>query len=187
MTHYRTVVTQEKENARWPAWAPSIWLMPVDQAEEVRTPSGYENWIGGNGQVYRMNFGSEDDGRPISCTHQTPFMSPDPHLVWLFDWLDLETEVTGDFDVTVKAFMGTGLVSDGTALSDEQGTAAVLGAFLLGTSLLGKPAYRHQRLKLPKKVVRYCSLELSFRGRGHLDLYRLTTWAAPIGRWRVTQ
>lgn len=188
VTHYQKMIVPGG-TLRVPDWAPTIWRMPVDVGAEVRlTGDSYEPWIGGLGQVFRANYGTQDDARDIVTVHRTALVTTDRHFVHLFLYADLEGDVAGAVNAQVAVFLGRALTADSTVAAALQGGADVLGTFVLGTDQMGAPAYVHDRVKLGARVaVRYLCLEVTLRGRAEFDINRITIWSKPVSRWREKQ
>jgi hypothetical protein len=191
VTHYRTVRTTGagRKGKDFPLWAPTLWRMPADVASEVRPQggdgTGWESWIGGLGQVFRIGYGQQDDGRPITARHQTALITPKAALAHLFRFVELEMLCSGQFNLKVAVYLGTAIVPDASVSIPLQGNAAVLGSFVLGTSLMGTPRYVSQRISLPIRAARYISLDLSITSRAEVEVYRLRPRFSPLGSRRV--
>lgn len=195
VTHFRTTPADPETGLRWPEWAPTLWNMPADVAEEVRRTtvqgSGWEVWTGGKGQVWRINYGIEDDHRPIESTHRTPLISgvdeegdPNPNKSHLWSWIDIEGLPAGSVTMDVRVFLGQVQLVDATLAASLQGGSAPLGTFVLGTSKLGAPTYFPQRIRVPRIVARYLMIELHFRGRGNVQVWSIKPWSTPMSEWR---
>ncbi len=189
VTHYRTVQVDDAAPARWPTWAPTIWRMSADVAAEVRpelsSGTGWESWVAADGQVFRLNTGHEDDGRPVSFSHRTALISPDDLLAHVFQYVDLEALCAGSFNLSVGVYLGTALVTDALATASLKGQADVLGSFVLGSDLLGAQQYVQQRINLPVRAARYISVELSLRARAPVQVFKLNLWSSPLGARRI--
>jgi len=189
VTHYRTVeVRGAGSKNTFPTWAPTLWRMPADVATEIRPQggdgTGWESWIGGNGQVFRLNYGFEDDGRAVFMQHRTALISPAPILACLFRFVEIEALCSGQFNLTVAAYLGMAISADASPSVPLKGNADILGSFVLGTDVLGTPKYIAQRVTLPLRASRYLSLELSIRARSEVEVYRLRPRYAPLGARR---
>lgn len=189
VTHYRTVdVELGDKRGRLPGWAPTIWRMPADTACVIATQGndggGWETWIGGLGQVFRIDYGQEDDQRPINMIHRTALISPNPILAHVFRFLDIEAQCSGEFNMTAAVYLGTAINTDGSPMAFLKGNAVVLGTFVLGSSFLGAPQYISQRLNLPPRAVRYISVDISITARADVQVYRLRPWSSPLGARR---
>jgi hypothetical protein len=168
VVHYQSVLTPDASrapNKERPRWASGLWRVPGDQATEVRGQAGWEAWTTGRGQVWRLNYGQQDDDRALRVTHRTGLWTPNPDYVHLWKYLDVDATCSGDFDLTVNVYTGMALQSDGARLADLKGNAAVL-PFVLGTSRLGVPPYVRQRLRLPRIPSHAIGFEFTFTGRG---------------------
>lgn len=189
VTHYRTVAIVDEAPSRWPTWAPSLWRMPADVGTEVlRAPNEggtWETWIGANGQVFRVNYGVQDDGRAIEMIHKTGLLTDDARTSKLWRFLDLEAFCSGAVTVEAQVFLGTAIATDSTLSAGLQGNAAVLGSFILGTSLLGSPKYVMPRLRMPRTPARYFSVQLRAKCRQHVEVYRMSAWWNPLGMRRA--
>lgn len=185
VTHYRSALAEDRRQGKWPTWAPTLWRMPAEQATEVRTSGGYEPWIAGNGQVFRANYGVQDDRRPIESIHRTSLYSPDSHYTHLFNWLDTEMNVAGNVQTEVQVYCGTDITPAAILTANMTGQSVPLGSFVLGASPLGTGKYVAARFKLPRRVVRYVSFRFRFRGRAHWELYEMDPWSKAVSRWRT--
>lgn len=190
VTHYRTVSVAQQRADRFPAWAPTIWRMPADVACEVRPQgndgTGWESWIGGNGQVFRLNYGYEDDCRPIDFEHRTALITPHSSMSHFFRFVDVEAFCSGGLSLEVSAFLGMSIGSDALATLPLAGNAIPLGTFVTGTDKTGAPPYVSQRMNLPPRVARYISLSFRLRARARVELYRVEPWFKSISSRRAT-
>jgi hypothetical protein len=171
---------------RTPQAAPTQWTVPAEAAAEVESQAGIEAWIGGRGQVWRLNSGHEDDGRQVETTHRTPMLGQAPAYAGRWAWMDVEARASGSVSMTVKTYIGAAMLPDQTASVSLKDRSAPLGEFVLGTSKLGAALYVHDRVRLPPKVARYISFEFYFKGRVPVEIVRVTPWYQPIGPWRAT-
>lgn len=186
VTHARSAAVED--NGKWPSWAPSLWRIPADVACEVRPESadgsGWQTWIGGLGQVFRINFGAQDDGRPIDFVHRTALWTPGSLVSSLWRYIDLEVACSGNFSLDVRAFVGTAIVQDGAPSALLKGNADVF-PLLLGTDSFGVPKYVAQRVNLPFRVGRYLSLEFHATSRAHIEITKIKAWASILGARRA--
>lgn len=183
-THHRSFRsigrTRQADNAV------SLWDMPADVAAEVETPTGFEAWIGGNGQVWRINYGVKDDNRLYTVVHRTHLWADGSAAVCTWHDIDIESTVEGAFNLTVRPFIGPAIVKDSESAVGLKGQSDPLGEFVLGTSRLGAALYCHNKLRLPRIVARYMGLELEYRGAAELRIQRISAYYQPIGRQRGT-
>lgn len=187
-SHYLGVpVAQNQNPIKIGTWAPSIWKLPCEVAAEIRNPTGWEPWIGGMGQVWRLNYGDRDDRRPIEAYHRSVLYSPDPKYTYRWRWLDYEAEASGIFTLDVEVYFGPVLNSDVVAKGTLQGTVGATFPITLGQSQLGEARYVQDRIRLPnRQLSRYLSFKVHFRGKAGFSIMRMTPWWAPAGPWRIS-
>jgi hypothetical protein len=167
-----------------PVNAVSLWDMPADVAAEIAGTLGKEPWIGARGQVWRASYGNADDQRAYTAIHRTPLIGPNPAYEFRWRNLDVETIVAGDYNLTVRTFVGPANGQDASGVLSLKAESDPLGEFILGTSPLGSALYTHQNMRLPRIIGRYIAFEVQFTGRTEFALLRLTPYYERVGSWR---
>lgn len=187
VTHFRTVNVEDK--GKFPSWAPTLWRIKADVACEVRPQgqdgTGWETWIGGMGQVFRLNYGTEDDNRGIEFEHRTGLVSPNNNVAHLWRFIDVEAMCAGAINLDVRAYLGMGIAPDAAVTVSLKGNAVTLGSFVTGTDKTGAPYYVQQRVNLPVRPATYLSIGIHARARARIEIYKLTPWANPLGARRA--
>lgn len=178
-THHRSYKSLVR--TKQPELATSLWNMSADVAAEMQTTTGYQPWIGANGQVFRANFGSRDDGRTYQAVHRTPLISKDPQSLWAWREVEIESKVSGTYPLTVQPFIGATVIEEGQSTYTLEGDGDPLGSFVLGTDRLGSGLYTHKKLPLPRVLGRYLALEFRFQGDAEFTIYRIAPWCQRIG------